>query len=63
MSKTARYIVRSGPHNGQYITRRVRPSATRRKYAWTPHRCRVLALTYEQARGVARRYGGEVVRV
>lgn len=57
------YIVRGGPHKGQYITNRIAPSKTRRKYAWTPHRSRVVTLTYEQAKGVVRRYGGEIVPV
>jgi hypothetical protein len=60
------YIVRSGPHNGQYITFRTRQSkdaVVPKKYAWTPVRAAAVKLTYEQARGVRRRYGGEVVCV
>jgi hypothetical protein len=55
------YIVRGGSHSGQYIAARRKPTTTGRKYAWDKNRRRVLVLTYEQARGVARRYGGQVV--
>lgn len=65
-STKRRYIVRSGPHKGQYITNRLRQSKTSvvpKKYSWTPYRDFALDLTYEQARGVVRRYGGELVCV
>jgi hypothetical protein len=58
-----KFIVRSGPHKGQYITLRVRVSKTNKKYAWTPYKNKSVTLTYEQARGVIRRYGGEMVSV
>jgi len=64
MNKTqVKYIVRGGQRNGQYIATRIAPTSTGRKYAWTPNRSRVVVLTYEQARGVVRRYGGTIVRV
>ena len=59
MSKSV-YIVRGGTHNGKYITVARRPVGTR-KYSWTNFRVRAVSLTYTQAQGVARRYGGEVV--
>lgn len=63
--KKSRYIVRSGTHNGQYITNRIRvvKGAASRKYAWSKNRWDALKLTYEQARGVVRRLGGEMVVV
>lgn len=65
--KTSRsFIVRGGPHKGQYITFRTRQSKnaiTPKKYAWTVVRAAAVALTYSQARGVQRRYGGEIVSV
>lgn len=59
MSKVRRYLVRGGIKNGKYIALATR-NATR-KYAWANLKTKAVTLTYEQARGVARRYGGEVV--
>ena len=54
-----RYIVRGGIKNGKYITLSSRNGA--RKYAWSNVKYNAITLTYEQARGVTRRYGGEIV--
>ncbi len=57
-----RFIVRGGTHSGKYITLAARPTGTR-KYSWANLKTKAVVLTYEQARGVTRRYGGEVVSV
>jgi hypothetical protein len=58
MSKTRRYVVRGGTHNGKYITL---AAHGQRKYSWANLKTKAVLLTYEQARGVVRRYGGEAV--
>lgn len=61
-----RFIVRGGTKNGQYITvrtRQARDAVVPKKYAWAKTKVLAVKLTYEQARGVTRRYGGEIVCV
>lgn len=65
-SQKRSYIVRGGNRKGQYITFRVRQSSESivpKKYAWAKTKTLAVKLTYEQARGVTRRYGGEIVCV
>jgi hypothetical protein len=54
------FIVRGGVHQGKYVALASRPVGTR-KYVWANLKSKAVVLTYSQARGVARRYGGEVV--
>lgn len=63
MSKkvTRRFIVRGGAKQGQYIALRRAPSRVGAKYAWAKTKRLAVTLTYNQARGVVRRYGGEIV--
>ncbi len=56
------YIVRTGAHKGQYIAIRLRGAATsKRKYAWVKNRWDAMPLTIQQAKGIVRAYGGEIV--
>jgi hypothetical protein len=57
-----RYMVAGGVKSGKYLTRAVRPVGTR-KYSWTNYKTKAVALTYEQARGAVRRYGGHLLAV
>lgn len=54
------YIVRGGNHKGQYIGLRLRKSSEK-KYAWVKNRWDAEYLTLQQAKGVVRYYGGEIV--
>lgn len=54
------YIVRTGAHSGQYIGVRLRQPSTR-KFAWVKNRWDAATLTLQQAAGVVRAYGGEIV--
>ena len=60
MSKSTLYIVRGGTHKGKYISLRVRQPELG-KYAWANTKDQAVCLSYNQARGVVRRYGGEIV--
>ena len=58
---TKLYIVRTGEHKGQYIGTRIRKTSDGRKYSWVKNRGWAIALTLQQAKGVVRAYGGEIV--
>lgn len=57
------YIVRTGNHKGQYIGSRLRKSSDGRRYSWVKNRWDAEYLTLQQAKGVVRAYGGEIVAV
>lgn len=64
MGKTNKklYIVRTGEHKGQYIGLRLRASSEK-KYSWVKNRYDAAYLTLQQAKGVVRAYGGEIVTI
>lgn len=56
-----RFIVRK--EHGRVIARRLRATGhVNQLYSWTNDRERTIRLSYEQAKGVKRRYGGRICR-